>query len=287
MTKRDEEMLKAYLDKRHTDKYPALTVDAVVIKPSFDERKDGSYQQNNEFSFRLLLIKRGAWPEEGKWAIPGGFVKGRETCEHAVSRELKEDTNLDLRLLMPVGVFDESGRDIRQWIVSHAYVTVIRPCEGEQVQGGSDAAEAKWFRVVAPIIKNGKMILPFHDENGLSFSVVAEYESGEFGTSKVTKVASNDLAFDHGKIIATALLKLLSCDPMKLVPYFLPTEFTIPQFVEVYQYLTLKDIPVAELPNFRRALTQKKHPLLVETGKREVLPEGVGHPPARLYRLNA
>ena len=286
MNERDKEELKKYW-VRHPDakEHLTMTVDAVVICPSFDEREDGTYQQNDEFSFRVLLVKRGRWPEEGKWALPGGFVKNQETCENAARRELKEETGLGLKLLMPIGLFDDPGRDIRGWIVSQSYVKVVQRA-GESVKGGSDAADAKWFRVVAPVVKNGKMILSFYEDASLSFSVVARYEEGQFGTSHVTQVEENDLAFDHGKIIATAILKLLACDPLKLAPYFLPEKFTLPQFIEVYQYLTMKAIPNSERPNFGRSLTKTKHPLLSETGEKEKLPEGVGHPPAKLYRLN-
>ena len=288
MTERDRAELKKYWERYpDTKDHLTMTVDTVVICPSFDERRDATYQQNDEFSFRILLVKRGRWPEEGKWALPGGFVKKNETCADAACRELKEEAGLGLRIQMPIGLFDEPGRDIRGWIASQSYVKIMQPQEGESVKGGSDADEAKWFRVISPIAKNGKMILSFYDEDELVFSVVAHYEEGQFGTSRVTDVEENVLAFDHGKIIASALLKLLACDPLKLVPYFLPERFTLPQFMEVYQYLTMKEIPETEKPNFRRGLTQKKNPLLVATGEKEELPDGIGHPPAMLYRLNA
>lgn len=286
MTKEEKKLVEAYQAKYGTDKHPAFTVDAVVICPSFDERDNGTYQQNDVFSFRVLLIRKGQWPEEGKWALPGGFVRKGEICSKAAERELREETGLDLQLMMPIGVFDDPGRDIRGWIVSQAYLKVMRPRDGVEVKGGSDAAEAQWFRVVNPEVKNGRMMLPLHNNKGKVFTIEAKYKDGDFGTSNVTEVLKGGLAFDHDKIIATAVLRLFSCDPMKLVSYFLPENFTIPQFVEVYQYLARKELTYAELPNFRRQLTKKKNPMLVSTGKREKLHSGVGHPPAMLYRFN-
>ena len=54
----------------HTYEYPraALTVDCVVF--GFDEG-----------DLKLLLIQRGLAPFEGKWALPGGFVRVEESLD--------------------------------------------------------------------------------------------------------------------------------------------------------------------------------------------------------------
>jgi 8-oxo-dGTP diphosphatase len=44
---------------------------------------------------KLLLEKRGNEPSRGKWTIPGGLVDLGETLEHAVVRELEEETCLE------------------------------------------------------------------------------------------------------------------------------------------------------------------------------------------------
>lgn len=59
MTERDRAELKKYWERYpDTKDHLTMTVDTVVICPSFDERRDATYQQNDEFSFRILLIKR-------------------------------------------------------------------------------------------------------------------------------------------------------------------------------------------------------------------------------------
>jgi len=45
----------------------------------------------------ILLTKRAIEPQKGMLDLPGGFVDVMETAEHAVSREIKEELNLDVK----------------------------------------------------------------------------------------------------------------------------------------------------------------------------------------------
>ena len=45
---------------------------------------------------KILWIRRGIAPAKGHWAIPGGFMENDETPEEAASRELCEETGVDL-----------------------------------------------------------------------------------------------------------------------------------------------------------------------------------------------
>jgi len=44
----------------------------------------------------ILLTKRAIEPQKGMLDLPGGFVDVMETAENAVSREIKEELNLDV-----------------------------------------------------------------------------------------------------------------------------------------------------------------------------------------------
>jgi ADP-ribose pyrophosphatase YjhB (NUDIX family) len=46
-----------------------------------------------------VLIKRGHWPFEGYWALPGGRQHKGEELIQTVIREMKEETGVDIRLL--------------------------------------------------------------------------------------------------------------------------------------------------------------------------------------------
>ncbi|MCP4646878.1 MAG: NUDIX hydrolase [bacterium] len=90
---------------------------------------------------KLVLVKRGNAPFEGKWAIPGGFVDSGESVEEACVREAKEETGLKVRVKELVGVFSNPGRDPRGTVGIAFLCEVI---DGE-LRGGDDAKEAKWF----------------------------------------------------------------------------------------------------------------------------------------------
>lgn len=109
---------------------PAVTVDAVVV----------CTEKNS-----ILLIKRKNDPFKGKWALPGGFVDEDEIPEKAVQRELKEETNLELKPLSMIEVFGEKGRDPRGWTISIAYYFECTKELMSMAKSGSDSAETEWF----------------------------------------------------------------------------------------------------------------------------------------------
>lgn len=283
-TSEDAAKVAAY--RRQLGKFPkpSVTADIIAVRPAYGELGEGQWRENPEFTLEMLFIKRGQWPFEGCWALPGGFIRPDETVDEGARRELREETALATEHLIPVGVFSRPDRDMRAWIISNAFVSVHRRGQGCHVKGGDDAAAARWLSLKSPSVCQGKICLPFYDGDKLEFRITGTYRDEDLGGGTVTGVDDSPLAFDHAEIIAQSFLRLLSFDMRKLVFFFLPEKFTLSNYIDVYQYLTRGSISIGNIPNFRRQLTATKDPLLeVCEGEWEDL-GGRGHARAKLYR---
>lgn len=94
---------------------------------------------------RVLLIRRGKPPLLGRWVVPGGTVERGESLEEALVREMKEETDLSVRPVDLLTVFDRIERDPGGEVTYH-YVIVDYLCEyvSGTPHAGSDALEAAW-----------------------------------------------------------------------------------------------------------------------------------------------
>ena len=110
---------------------PAVATDCVVF--GFDGR-----------DLKVLLIERGLEPYKGMWAFPGGFLRMDESAEQGASRELEEETGLQLSLLKQLKAYTSVNRDPRDRVISIVFYALVRPSE---VHGDDDAAQAKWFNI--------------------------------------------------------------------------------------------------------------------------------------------
>lgn len=100
--------------------------------------------QNN----KLLLIKRGAQPGQGKWSIPGGLVELGENVQDAMAREVKEEVGLDVEALKLMDVFDSISLD-KQGRIQYHFVVVnfLVRIVGGSLQIASDILEARWVPI--------------------------------------------------------------------------------------------------------------------------------------------
>jgi 8-oxo-dGTP diphosphatase len=114
--------------KRKYPDHPIVGVGAVVF-------------QDNE----VLLIQRGKEPALGQWSIPGGVVITGETLPEAVSREILEETHLEVEARALIKVLDRIFRD-PDGRVSYHYVLVDFLCEvrGGKLMADSDALDARF-----------------------------------------------------------------------------------------------------------------------------------------------
>lgn len=111
---------------------PSVTVDVVIFSLIEEE-------------LQVLLVKRKNWPFEGMWAIPGGFVRIKESLEEAAARELAEETGVRDVYMEQLYTFGEPDRDPRTRVITVAYFALVPADAIAQPEAGTDAAATGWF----------------------------------------------------------------------------------------------------------------------------------------------
>ena len=139
---REKEFLEKYKKQQAAYPYPIIfvTADAVVMQAG-----------------HVLMVKRGADPGNGLWALPGGFVDayGDRTMEDAALRELKEETGIKVPEKVLRGniinsrVFDAVERSQRGRTITHAFHITLDDGEYNlpKVKGSDDAEHAQWIPI--------------------------------------------------------------------------------------------------------------------------------------------
>ncbi|GGU57029.1 NUDIX hydrolase [Streptomyces lavendofoliae] len=186
----------------------AVTVDLVVLTV-------------RRHALCALVVRRGEPPFQGRWALPGGFVRPDEDLGAAAARELVEETGLcahDPGTPLPeagngahleqLATYGDPGRDPRMRVVSVAHL-VLAP-DLPAPRAGGDANSARW----APVDE-------LLDQEG---------GPGREGEQPAP------LAFDHARILADGVERARSkIEYSSLATAFCPPEFTVGELRRVYE----------------------------------------------------
>ncbi|OEU86009.1 DNA hydrolase [Streptomyces abyssalis] len=184
----------------------AVTVDLVVLTV-------------RRHALCALAVRRGEAPYEGKWALPGGFVRADEDLDSAAARELAEETGLQAHdtagglpgaHLEQLATYGDPGRDPRMRVVSVAHLA-LAPDLPSPTPGG-DARGARWAPVEDLLVDDASTRR--HADDGDKAS----------------------LAFDHDQILAAGVERARSkIEYSSLATAFCPPEFTVGELRRVYE----------------------------------------------------
>lgn len=97
---------------------------------------------------KVLLVRRALPPFEGRWALPGGFVRMDESLDQAARRELKEETGVSVRVLEQLYTFGDVKRDPARRAITVTYFALIDSAKLSPI-AGTDASSVGWFPVDA------------------------------------------------------------------------------------------------------------------------------------------
>ena len=112
-------------DRRYPDR-PYVGVGAVIVR-------DGE----------VLLVKRRHEPLRGRWSLPGGAIEVGETLDACLTRELREETGLEVQVGPLVEVLDRITTDEGGRVTYHFVLIdyVCRPVGGA-LRPGTDVEDA-------------------------------------------------------------------------------------------------------------------------------------------------
>ncbi|WP_313051513.1 NUDIX hydrolase [Atlantibacter hermannii] len=178
-----------YLQQYDSSRFPSLlvTVDSVLFTLQ-------------EQALCVLLVQRARHPQQGLWALPGGFIdveKDDSTYDTAL-RKLTEKTGVRPSWLEQLETFSGPSRDPRGWSLTAAWFALIASVDCQPHI--ASVSDAKWV--------------------------------------PVSKLEHTELAFDHRDIIAAALRRLRQKTMYSLLPvYCLPECFTLTQLHEATEII--------------------------------------------------
>ena len=255
---------------------------------SIERRNPSNYRKDPLKQLKLLLIRRGSFPYKNAWALPGGVCRKGESVTETARRELCEETGVEDAYLRPFDIFSETGRDPRGWIISHAFLALING-EKYRVHEGSDAWEARWFRIEvesrdikreisssqAQIESIYTLNLMCEDADDLCLTAeIKERKSYEqyHETVEHEILNSSNLAFDHARIILCAYLALQNeaNNDGRIIFDLMPERFTLTELQRAFESVLGRSLIIA---NFRRKIMD----YVLET---DDIVEGAGHRPA-------
>jgi len=267
---------------------PSVTVDMLIFTVTDEER--ANYRKLSEKTLKLLLIKRGDHPDMGQWALPGGFVRFKESVEEAALRELREETNIDQVYMEQLYTWGDVNRDPRTRVISCSYMALVD--RGSlNVQAGDDAVDAGWFGVEYEVVQEQRQLIAdglrreklvkitlSHETVQLS-ALVKLVEIREGRVCKVEReiLESRGIGFDHAKIIEYAIERLRNkLEYTDIVFNLMPEAFTLSELQQVYEVILGRPLLAAA---FRRKIA----PMVEETKR---FTKNAGHRPSRFYRFN-
>ena len=94
----------------------------------------------------VLLVEHAEGISKGKWALPGGCIKKKESIDDAAHRLLADLTGLDNIYLEQLKAFGEPNRFPLRRVITIGYYALIKK-EDYNIKAGFTASDAKWYRI--------------------------------------------------------------------------------------------------------------------------------------------
>ncbi len=98
----------------------------------------------DQTNLKVVLIQRKVRPGEGRWGLPGGFVRKREALEQAALRQLREQAGINRVFLEQLYTFGNMDRNPMGRVVTVAYYALVN-LRDHRIPPAPDGRKAAWF----------------------------------------------------------------------------------------------------------------------------------------------
>ena len=100
----------------------------------------------NDGVLEVLLVQHAEGISKGKWGLPGGWIKKKESTDNAAHRLLADLTGLDNIYLEQLKAFGDPDRFPLRRVITIGYYALIKR-EDYNVKAGFTASDAKWYKI--------------------------------------------------------------------------------------------------------------------------------------------
>ncbi len=95
---------------------------------------------------RILIAERGSGPRKGYWSLPGGKIEPGETAMAAATREILEETGLQVTIKGLVDVHNVIGTDASGLLTHHYIICVyFGVCGPGEPRAATDISDARFI----------------------------------------------------------------------------------------------------------------------------------------------
>ncbi len=113
------------MTKANETKHRMVTADCVIVRDN-----------------KVLMQKRSFGMWKGYWCLIGGKVDVGETIIHAAVREAKEESDIDVKKIYMIGIYDDKDRDQENNCVTVAFLCEANDAEPKMSE---EATDMKFF----------------------------------------------------------------------------------------------------------------------------------------------
>ncbi|MDE7105887.1 MAG: NUDIX domain-containing protein, partial [Anaeroplasmataceae bacterium] len=260
----DEEFLKNY----SSDDYEKMSITTDIALFSVSDIESLNYRKKSEKSFSILLVERKTAPFMNRYCIPGGFLSLDEKLLDSAKRILFTEANIEDVYLKQFHTFSDIERDIRGRVLSVSFLGLI----DKNTIINDLKPQASFYDLT---FEQKEDILHIRFKNEFKeFCCKVRRMVDSYGIVSFMEIENEYLAFDHLKIIATALENLKEqIQNQDILYHMLPKEFTLKELQMVYETILGKKLIDSV---FRRTIKEKVLPT-------ERFKNDGGHRPSRLY----